>query len=139
MPDESKKRTPEEKSRKMLKEEETIVDLELAVTKEKLKNKDKSKKMLKEEKIIVDLELAVTKEKFKKARMNEKKCDECDENGFREYEGKFRCEKHHSEAKRKANIEFERRETIKKYSIVIGGVVGIIIGTIVIYQFVANL
>jgi len=111
MSDESKKRTPEEKSRKMLKEEETIVDLELAVT----------------------------KEKFKKARMNERKCEECDENGFREYEGKFRCEKHHSEAKRKANIEFERRETLKKYSIVIGGIVGIIIGTIVIYQFVANL
>ena len=36
--------------------------------------------------------------------MNERKCDECDEKGFQEYEGKFRCEKHHSEAKRKASI-----------------------------------
>ena len=111
MSDESKKRTPEEKARKMLKEEKTIIDLELAVK----------------------------KEKFKKTSINEKKCDECNENGVREYEGKFRCEKHHSEAKRKANIEFEKRETLKKYAIVIGGVVGIIIGSIVIYQFVANL
>ena len=111
MSDESKKRTPEEKSRKMLKEEETIVNLELAVK----------------------------KEKFKKSNMSEKKCDECDENGVREYEGKFRCEKHHLEAKRKANIEFERKETLKKYLIVISGVIGIIIGSIVIYQFVANL
>jgi len=83
MPDESKKRTPEERSRKMLKEEETIVDLELAVTKEKLKNKDKSKKMLKEEKIIVDLELAVTKEKFKKTRLNERKRLTWDEENVR--------------------------------------------------------
>jgi len=101
--------------------------------------KDKAKKMLKEEKLIVDLELAVKKEEFKKTSMNERKCDECDEKGFREYEGKFRCEKHHLEAKRIANIEFEKKETRKKYVIVIGGVVGIIIGSIVIYQFVANL
>ncbi len=71
--------------------------------------------------------------------MNERKCDECDEKGSREYEGKFRCEKHHSEAKRKANIEFERRETLKKYAVVIGSVIGIVLGSIVIYQFVANL
>ena len=71
--------------------------------------------------------------------MNERRCDECGEKGFQEYEGKFRCEKHHSEAKRKANIEFERRETLKKYAIVIVGVIGIVIGSIVIYQFVANL
>ena len=71
--------------------------------------------------------------------MNERKCDECDEKGFREYEGKFRCEKHHSEAKRKANIEFEKREALKKYALVIVGVIGIIVGSIVIYQFVSNL
>ena len=71
--------------------------------------------------------------------MNERKCDECDEEGFREYEGKFRCEKHHAEAKRKANIEFERREALKKYAIVIGGVIGILVGSIVIYQLVVNL
>ena len=71
--------------------------------------------------------------------MNERKCDECNEPGLREYEGKFRCEKHHSEAKRKANIEFERRETLKKYAIVIVGIVGIAVGSIIIYQFVANL
>ena len=70
---------------------------------------------------------------------NKKKCNDCDENGFREYEGKFRCEKHHLEAKRKANIEFERKESIKKYTIVIGGVIGIVVGSIVIYQFVSNL
>jgi len=101
--------------------------------------KDNAEKMLKEERQIIDLELAVKKEKFKKTNMNERKCDECDEKGFREYEGKFRCEKHHSEAKRIANIEFEKREALKKYAIIIGGVVGIIIGSIVIYQFVANL
>ncbi len=71
--------------------------------------------------------------------MNERKCDECDEKGFQEYEGKLRCEKHHSEAKRKANIEFERKETLKKYALVIVGVIGIIVGSIVIYQFVTNL
>jgi len=139
MPDKSKKRTPEEKSRKLLKEEETIVDLELAVTKEKFKNKDKPKRMLNEEKLIVDLELAVTKEKFKKTSMNERKCVECEENGFQEYEGKLRCEKHHSEAKRKANIEFEKRQNLIKYGLVTVAIIGVIVGTVVIYQFVANL
>jgi len=71
--------------------------------------------------------------------MNEKKCDECDQKGFQEYEGKFRCEKHHSEAKHKASIEFEKREALKKYAIVITGIIGVTIGSIVIYQFVANL
>ncbi len=71
--------------------------------------------------------------------MSEKKCDECDENGVREYEGKFRCEKHHSEAKRIANIKFEKSESLKKYALVIVGVIGIVIGSIVIYQFVSNL
>ncbi len=71
--------------------------------------------------------------------MNERKCDECGEKGFQEYEGKFRCEKHHSEVKQKANIKFEKRETLKKYAIVAGGIIGIILGSIVIYQFVANL
>ena len=68
MPDKSKERTPEEKSKKMLKEEGTIMGLELAIKKEKLKKKDESGKLLKEEKTIVDLELAVTKEKFKKKK-----------------------------------------------------------------------
>ncbi len=71
--------------------------------------------------------------------MNEKKCDECDEKGVREYEGKLRCEKHHIEAKRKANIEFEKRETLKKYTMVVVSIIGIVVGSIVIYQFVANL
>jgi len=71
--------------------------------------------------------------------MNERKCDECGEKGFQEYEGKFRCEKHHSEAKRKANIEFEKRESLKKYALIIVGVIGIVVGSVVIYQFVANL
>jgi len=71
--------------------------------------------------------------------MNERKCDECDEKGFQEYEGKFRCEKHHLEAKRIANIEFEKREALKKYAVVIVGVIGVVVGSIVIYQFVANL
>ena len=63
-----------DKSKKMLKEEKMIVDLEMAVTKEKFKknqqnvSKDISKKMLKEENMIVDLELAVKKEKFKKKK-----------------------------------------------------------------------
>ncbi len=100
---------------------------------------DEAKKMLKEEKTVIDLELAVKKEKFKKTNTNERKCDECDENGFQEYEGKFRCKKHHTEAKRIDNIEFEKRETLKKYAIIISGIIGIIIGTIVIYQFVSNL
>ena len=71
--------------------------------------------------------------------MDERKCDECEQKGVREYEGKFRCEKHHLEAKRKANIEFEKRESLKKYAIIIVGVTGIILGSIVIYQLVANL
>ena len=71
--------------------------------------------------------------------MNERKCDECDEKGFQEYEGKFRCERHHTEAKRKANIEFEKRENLKKYGMIIVAIIGVIIGSIVIYQFVANL
>jgi len=71
--------------------------------------------------------------------MNERKCDECDEKGFQEYEGKFRCEKHHSKAKREANIKFEKRETLKKYAVVITGIIGVVVGSVVIYQFVANL
>ena len=70
--------------------------------------------------------------------MNERKCDDCGEKGFQEYEGKFRCEKHHSEVKRKANIEFEKKETLKKYAMVIGGIIVIAIGAIAIYQFVSN-
>ena len=76
---------------------------------------------------------------IQKIIVNDRKCDECDEIGVREYEGKFRCEKHHSEAKRIANIKFERSEARKKYAVVIVGVVGIVIGSIVIYQFVSNL
>ncbi len=68
MPGKSKEQTPEEKSQKMLKEEGTIVGLELAIKKEKSKKKDGSEKLLKEEKTIVGLELAVTKEKFKKKK-----------------------------------------------------------------------
>ena len=71
--------------------------------------------------------------------MTERKCHECGEKGFQEYEGKFRCEKHHSEAKRKANIEFEKRENLKKYGMVIVAIIGVIVGSAVIYQFVANL
>ena len=71
--------------------------------------------------------------------MTERKCDECGDKGVREYEGKFRCEKHHLEAKRMANIEFEKRETLKKYAIIVGSIIGIVVGSIVIYQFVANL
>ena len=70
---------------------------------------------------------------------NKRKCDECGKDGFREYEGKFRCEEHHLEAKRKANIKFEKRETLKKYAIVISSVIGVVVGSIVIYQFVSNL
>ena len=71
--------------------------------------------------------------------MNERKCDDCGEKGFQEYEGKFRCEKHHSEVKRKASIEFEKKETLKKYAVIIGGIIVIMIGAIVLYQFVSNL
>jgi len=71
--------------------------------------------------------------------VNERKCDDCGEKGFQEYEGKFRCEKHHSEVKRKASIEFEKKETLKKYAVVIGGIIVITIGAIVLYQFVSNL
>ena len=72
MPAKSKTRTPEEKLKKMLKEENTILDLELAIKKEKLKKKDEPNKMLKEENTVVDLELAVTKEKFKKKKKKKK-------------------------------------------------------------------
>jgi len=71
--------------------------------------------------------------------VNERKCDDCGKKGFQEYEGKFRCEKHHSEVKRKASIEFEKKETLKKYAVVIGGIIVITIGAIVLYQFVSNL
>jgi len=71
--------------------------------------------------------------------MNERKCVECGENGFQEYEGKFRCEKHHTEVKRKAYIKFDKRSKIIKFGIIIVAIVGVIIGSVVIYQFVANL
>lgn len=71
--------------------------------------------------------------------MNEGKCDECNEKGVREYEGKLRCEKHHSAAKRKANIEFEKKEALKKYVLVGVAIIGIVVGSVVLYQFVANL
>jgi len=71
--------------------------------------------------------------------VNERKCVECGENGFQKYEGKFRCEKHHSEVKQKANMEFKRKATLIKCALIIGTVIGIVIGSIVIYQFVSNL
>jgi len=46
MPDKSKIRTPEQKSRKMLKEEKTIIDLELAVKKEQFTKTTKTKPRL---------------------------------------------------------------------------------------------
>ncbi len=71
--------------------------------------------------------------------MDEIKCYECGEKGFQEYEGKYRCEKHHTEAKRKAYIKFEKKEKLMKYGIIIVAVIGVIIGSIVIYQYVSNL
>jgi hypothetical protein len=46
MPDKSKIRTPEQKSRKMLKEEKIIIDLELAIKKEQFKKTPKTKPRL---------------------------------------------------------------------------------------------
>ncbi len=43
MPENSKIRTPEQKSRKMLKEETTIVDLEMAIKKEQFRKTQKRK------------------------------------------------------------------------------------------------
>ena len=63
----------------------------------------------------------------------------CDEKGFRKYVGKLRFEKHYFEVKQKSNTKFEKRETLKKFVVVISGIFGIIIGSIVIYQFVVNL
>ena len=71
--------------------------------------------------------------------MNERKCVECGENGFQEYEGKFRCEKHHTEVKRKAYIKFDKKVKLIKFGMIIIAIVGVIIGSVVIYQFVANL
>ena len=71
--------------------------------------------------------------------MDERKCVECGEKGFQEYEGKFRCEKHHTEVKRKAYIKFDKRAKLMKFGIIIVAVIGVIIGSIVIYQFVSNL
>jgi hypothetical protein len=69
----------------------------------------------------------------------DKKCVDCDSIAVREYDGEFRCEEHHLEAKRIANAKFEKNETLKKYAIVIGGIIVISVGAIVIYQFVSNL
>lgn len=69
----------------------------------------------------------------------DKKCVDCDKIAVREYEGKFRCEKHHLDAKRIANTKFEKNETLKKYAIIIGGIIVVSVGAIVIYQFVSNL
>jgi len=71
--------------------------------------------------------------------MDERKCVECDEKGFQEYEGEFRCEKHHTEVKRKAYIKFDKRAKLMKFGIIVVAVIGVIIGSIVIYQFVSNL
>ena len=62
----------------------------------------------------------------------------CDEKGFHKYGGKLRFEKHYFETKQKSNTKFEKRETLKKF-VVISGIFGIIIGSLVIYQFVVNL
>ena len=40
---------------------------------------------------------------------------------------------------KRANIKFEKKEKLKKYGIIVGGIIGVGIGAIVIYQFVANL
>ena len=60
------------------------------------------------------------------------------EKGFRKYGGKLHFEKHYFEAKPKSNTKFEKRETLKKF-VVISGIFGILIGSMVIYQFVVNL
>jgi len=45
----------------------------------------------------------------------------CDEKGFRKYGGKLRYEKHYFKAKQKSNTKFEKRETPKKFVVVISG------------------
>jgi len=45
----------------------------------------------------------------------------CDEKGFRKYGDKLRYEKHYFEAKQKSNTKFEKRETLKKFVVVISG------------------
>ena len=42
-----------------------------------------------------------------------------EEKGFRKYGGKLRYEKHYFEAKQKSNTKFEKRETLKKFVVVI--------------------
>ena len=62
-----------------------------------------------------------------------------DEKGFRKYGGKLRYEKYYFEAKQKSNTKFEKRENLKKFVVIISDISGVIIGSIVIYQFVVNL
>jgi len=51
----------------------------------------------------------------------------CAEKGFRKYRGKLLYEKHYFEAKQKSNTKFEKRETLKKFVVVINGISGAII------------
>ncbi len=71
--------------------------------------------------------------------MNERKCNECDEKASNHFEDKWYCVNHYSEARRESNKKYERVIFIKKCAIVGGGIIAIVAGTIVIYQFVTNL
>ena len=55
--------------KKSLKEEKTVIDLELAVKKEEFKKKRRSEEeIMKEEKTVIDLGMAVKKEEFSKMK-----------------------------------------------------------------------
>jgi len=64
-----------------------------------------------------------------------KKCQDCDDPAVEPLEGKWRCWKHHVEAKRKFNKNSVKIQFIKKSILFVGGAVGIIVGILYIIAF----
>jgi len=67
------------------------------------------------------------------------KCLKCGEDASVGFYGKMYCMKHSSEEKKRLKKNYSRTELIKKIGIGICGIIGIIAGSIVIYQFVSSL
>jgi len=70
--------------------------------------------------------------------MNERKCDECDKKGVIEFEGRYLCLKHRSEAIQKSNPGLAKIEFIKTNKNLLGGIVVIGISLILTLLFVVR-
>ena len=70
--------------------------------------------------------------------MTERKCDECDEKGVIEFEGRYLCLRHRSDAIRKSDPGLARSVFIKKNKHLLGGILAISVSLILTLLFVVK-